>query len=182
MKRTSEEKQLQAARQSVFEETENQMNEVADYYGLPRADIEERIKEKARKVLEAATLSEAQELSKKAIDCLHTACLVLAYYSKRIPGPRTPEALEKKAKKAESLAKFQESRGNDEAAAKQRARAEKLKNDAKELRAEPAKPAKVITRKHLKVKAKKERHRTVRTALQGALGGAMRRGLFRSFW
>lgn len=169
---------LFAALNLLHIETWKEMEEVATLYGLPLEDIEERHKLKAKLILTAPDLSTAQEMSKKAVESLRMSCSVLAYYLKRIPGPKTPESLEKKAKQAENLAKFQESLGKDEAATKQKVRAESLRAEAASLRETSKNPPPMAKKrtKHPKApKAKKVRHEKLRAVLQQA-GKANRQG------
>jgi hypothetical protein len=117
-----------AALNQVHIETCRGMEDVADYYGLPRGEIEERHWQKAKLVLRAA------ELGKKAIESLRMSCSVKAYYLKKIPGPQEPSRLEKQAKKADSLANSLEKFGKDDDAVRQRARADGLRTKAASLR------------------------------------------------
>jgi hypothetical protein len=123
-----------ASLKSLFDETQEVLLLEADRYGLPRGQIEPRIWAKARLILAATTAVEAQTASKRVISSLRFHLQVLSYYAHRIPGPCTPETLEKKAKQAESLAKMQEKFGKDEAAAKQRLRAKTLLAKAETMR------------------------------------------------
>jgi len=117
----------------MVSDTERMLLEVADYYRLPRDQIEERHWAKMKAILQAKTLPEAVIKQKTAVESLRMSCIHQTWYTHKIQGPATPEYLEVKAKKAESLAKWQENLGNDEAAKKQRERAEKFRKEAHEL-------------------------------------------------
>jgi hypothetical protein len=124
----------------LFDETQQSMLKEADTYGLPRSEIEPRHWAKAKLVLSAPNLVEAQLASNRAISSLHVHLLVLTHYAKRIPGQRTPENLEKKAKQAEGIAKMQEKFGKTEAAEQQRTKAKTLRSEAEKLRGNPESP------------------------------------------
>lgn len=155
-----------------------EMKSTAEHYGLP--ELHDRHMEKLQKVLTAQTYEEGEALAKRATDSVFLTCLS-AWSSKRIPGPRTPEILEKKAKQADSLAKFQESRGNDKDAAKQKDRAERLRNEAGVLRGTKPAPRGA---KHLRVrsaKAKEVSASVVRRAAKAFKAVRTTRRLFRTF-
>lgn len=117
----------------LIRETEKKILATAEYYGLPEEEIEDRIWRKLGLVESATTAEEAAELAKKAWDSLFVHVLVL-WGKKKIRGPATEENFEKKAKQADGLADFQERKGNDEAAKKQRQRAAGLRKEAEALR------------------------------------------------
>jgi hypothetical protein len=103
----------------------------------PAEDIEDRIWMSLDRVLHAQTLSEAHELLRKAKDKFDIHCLA-AWSKGRIKGPASPEALEREAKQAESLANLLRVKVGDEAAEKQLKRAAKIRKEASKLVPKPA--------------------------------------------
>jgi hypothetical protein len=119
----------QEALKALVEDTKARMLETADYYGLPHDHIEGRHWLKMDRILAATTPEEAIFLQRRAIQAVLMTCLY-CWHERRIRGPASPENFEKKAKSAESLAKWQEKQGNDEAAVKQKERAAALRREA----------------------------------------------------
>lgn len=116
----------------LFRETLAEMDRTADFYQLPRSSIEERIINKAKKILEAIDVEAAQNLRMRALGSLDLFCLS-SMANGQIEGPRTAERLTKKAKQAESLFLMQDKLGNSKAAMKQKRRAEDLREEARKL-------------------------------------------------
>jgi hypothetical protein len=98
-----------------------------NYYGLNEWP-EEAMSKRINNILDAPDLETAIEASRRAVDRLQIHLLSL-WGKGLIFGPTTPEALENRAKKAESLAKYLESIGNVDAAEKQRDRAERIREE-----------------------------------------------------
>lgn len=98
---------------------------LAEYYRYS-GDIDDRVWIKADKCLSATTPEEANTAIAEAAKSAQVYFLSL-WGSKKAAGPATPESFEKQAKSAESLAKMFEKKGDDEAAQKQRDRAEQLR-------------------------------------------------------
>lgn len=140
MRQTKEEKLHKEFLLDLYERTKKAMREMADYYGLPQERIVERHWAKAQLILPTETkmpsFEEAELLSKKAIDSVRMTSLA-GMCNGTVPGPRTAERLEKKAKQALTLAEWQDSLGKEKAASKQRARAEELQAEAAKLREKP---------------------------------------------
>jgi hypothetical protein len=186
--------------QAIFTRAKQEMRDMADHYQMPWERLEDRHFEKLSRVLEAKSSKEADEQRGRAVFAVQMVSLACRQKG-LIPGPKTVENFQKKAKGAESLAKLKEKQGNDKAAAKQRERAETLWAQAEELKRQAAAPkpdtaqapptleAAPTTRKHPKhPKAKKVRHdkaaelrkeRRTRRVAPGIAGP--RRGLFRIF-
>lgn len=170
----------------LYKDTLAEFERVASYYGLPAEGITERHKAKARAILTAPDCDEAAVLAKKAVNSLCLTCLT-EWAAKRIPGPRTPEALEKRAKQAEGLAKLQESKGNDKAAARQLKRAEDLRKEAAEMRGitpKRTRRVKASRKEHvatpvLRQEGSTHRRKPVGNLLPGS--GVSARSLFRTF-
>lgn len=108
------------------------MVRMAEQYGLPPDDIPERNLRKLALVAGAKTYDEAADLAKKAKDSLFL-CVLVMWGKKQIPGPTTIESLERDAKKADGLARMLEDKGNDDAAKKQRKKADELRKQADKL-------------------------------------------------
>ena len=110
-----------------------QMVKMAVHYGLPQSDIPERNWLKLSQVLTAQSYDEARDLATKAYDSMFV-CVLSMWAKKEIPGPTTPESLEKKAKQSEGLARMLEKKGDDDAAKKQRLKADGFLKEADALR------------------------------------------------
>lgn len=120
---------LKSVLKGLFKETLEELYTEADLHQLPRKQVEDRILDKAKKILGAQTLEEAQEYRRKALSSMSIHCSFLMTLRKRFT-PRTPDRLLKMAKKAESLAGSMERQGKHKDAVKQKARAAKLRKEA----------------------------------------------------
>ena len=114
-------------------DTKVRMVKMAIHYGLPQSDIPERNWFKLTQVLTSKSFDEARDLATKAYDSMFV-CVLSMWAKKEIPGPTTPESLEKKAKQAEGLARMLEKKGEDDAAKKQRLKADDFLKEADALR------------------------------------------------
>ena len=117
----------------LVKQTKSKMISTAAHYGLPEADIPDRYYQKLALVLNAKDYEEAGQLANKAWDSFFI-CVLSMWAKKEIPGPTTPESLEKKAKQAEGLARMLEKKGDDDAAKKQRLKADGFLKEADALR------------------------------------------------
>jgi uncharacterized lipoprotein len=126
--------EVKSAVQRIYASTKGEIERMVAHYGGTMKDVlETRHWEKIDSILDARSRMEALELSEKAMEKVRTS-LIGMWARKKIPGPQTPENYEKKAKKAESLVKMQEKKGNDAAAERQRRRAHELRARAAQLR------------------------------------------------
>ena len=121
----------QAYRKAIYSDTLKSMERLAAEYGLE--NIEQRHLDKAKYILMAKTFEELKLLKAKAESSLFIACLAL-WKAGKIPGPMTSDNLERKAKRADGIAKLQDTFGKPEAAEKQRQRADELRATAAQLR------------------------------------------------
>lgn len=115
---------------AIIDDTRRRFARMVDYYTKeddtpPAGDatfIPERIQEYLRgKVFMAATVDEAREHARRALDKLHSHLLML-WGRKRVTGPDTPSTIKKRAQKAEKWATRLEKLGKVEEARAQRAK------------------------------------------------------------
>lgn len=118
---------------ALVSETKDRMVKMSIHYGLPANEIPERNLAKLSLVLSSKSYDEARDLAAKAYDSMFV-CVLSMWAKKEIPGPTTPESLEKKAKQAEGLARMLENKGGDDAAKKQRLKAGCFLKEADALR------------------------------------------------
>ena len=113
----------------VVAQTKARMLSTAEHYGLPEEDIPDRYHQQLSDILKATDYEEARISASKVWDKFFI-CVLSMWAKKEIPGPKTPENLEKRARQAESLAKMLVNKGNDEAAQKQFKKAEAFRKEA----------------------------------------------------
>lgn len=113
----------------VMEQTKARMLSTAAHYGLPKEDIPERYHQRLSDILSSKDYEEARLAANKVWDNFFV-CVLSMWAKKEIPGPKTPESLEKKARQAESLAKMLVNKGDDDAAKKQLKKAEAFRKEA----------------------------------------------------
>lgn len=102
-----------------------------DYQGN---QVEDRHQDKLRAILSAPSLEAAQVAAKRARDSVLT--WYLSEWSKgKIPGRVTVHSLERDANAAEGLAKMLDTKGDPEAADRQRQRARELRLSARAMTA-----------------------------------------------
>jgi hypothetical protein len=135
----------------IYVKAKEKVAKVLEDYGATREHLETRHLEAIDSILDAESTNEADQLAKKAEDKVFITCLSLATTGKILPN--RPGYIEKRAKSAESFAKWMEKTGNEEAAAKSRAKAEKLLDKAKALREKIDIPA--LAKKVRKKRSKK---------------------------
>lgn len=113
----------------IVEQTKARMLSTATHYGLPEEDIPDRYYQQLSEVLKATDYEDARLIANKVWDKFFI-CVLSMWAKKEIPGPKTPESLEKRAKQAESLARMLENKGDDVAAKKQFKKAEAFRKEA----------------------------------------------------
>lgn len=113
----------------VYTLARERMEETAAKYGLD--EVELRYLAKLEPILLAPSTDDAQAIANKVHDRFFTHCLAL-WSKKEIRGPITVGNYEKKARSAESLAKWLAEQGNEEASNRQYARAQRLRDELKQ--------------------------------------------------
>jgi hypothetical protein len=103
-------------------------------YGI-KGDLFPNIKSRIEAIGDASTTEEAERLGSRVVNAMFAQCLA-AWAEGRAAGPETPESLEVKAKKAESLAKMLLNKDDDAGAERQKKRAQELREKAKQGRPE----------------------------------------------
>lgn len=124
-------------RQALYDLTLKKMVAMQNEYGGKPPD--QRLLDKAKSVLLSPTRERAQEASTKAVNSAEIHYLT-EWASGRIPGKVTAHSAERDANKADSLAEMLDAKGQNEAAAGQRKRAQELRELSKQLRIEIANP------------------------------------------
>lgn len=113
---------------TIIDDTRRRFQLMVDYYAKegdtpPAGDrtfVPERIQDYLRgKVFMAASVEEARDASRRALDKLHVHLLGL-WRHKRVSGPDTPQNIQKRAKRAEKWAKRLDKLGRHEEAKIQR--------------------------------------------------------------
>ena len=107
-----------------------QVRSVGDTYGMDA--IPENVQRRLDAIVTAPTEEEALRQAQKAPDSMEIACLA-AWSRGKIAGPDSPEALERRAKQAESLVAMFNKRGDQENADKQLARAAALRRQGAQM-------------------------------------------------
>ncbi|NDC23769.1 MAG: hypothetical protein EB120_09495 [Proteobacteria bacterium] len=116
---------------NLYEAAMRQWGEMAEHYGYDKPPPEN-----AAKAMNEILLAKDESEGLRAFQRAKEICLVsiLSAWAKgRIPGPESVLNLEKRAKKAESLAKMLAEKGMDEASKGQLQRAQALRDRIKEL-------------------------------------------------
>lgn len=104
-----------------------ELEKTAAHYGAK--DIPENVQQRLEKLVAATTREEVIYHAHRARRALETHLLV-AWGRGKIPGPRTPKNLMRKAEKLESLARMHEKQGREEQARAAKSQAVKLRQEA----------------------------------------------------
>lgn len=104
---------------------------LAEHYGYEKP-VPENVDRCMKAILDAPDLSTASKALERA-EHVALVAILAAWAKGRIPGPESVLNLERRAKKAESLAKMLEEKGQVESANNQRARALEMRDKIKNL-------------------------------------------------
>jgi hypothetical protein len=126
---------LEEYRKGLCQRLEAYWVEEAEYYGwdMERPEV---VTQKFQAVLRAVDRPTAEDLSRRARDTAQVMILG-AWARKRIPGPLSVHSLERSIKKAESLAKMLENKGDSDGAESQLRRAADLRGQLELVQTTP---------------------------------------------
>lgn len=124
---------LLSYREDLYRQGQAYWDEEAEQYGWDDPEQPENVVRRLQGILGARTREEASQALLKARGTIQVMILG-AWARGRIPGPTTEQSVERRVKRAESLASMLEKKGQLEAAERQWARASQLRIQLEEIR------------------------------------------------